>query len=257
MNDLQGMRVVITGAGSGIGRATAELLAARGACLVLSDVKEQAVSELAAELARGQSKAVIPQGCNVRDAADCQHLIDAAVRQLGGLDALVHCAGILRPAGSRPRPLWELDDAEYNAVVGTNLQGTFFMNRAALRILTAQRTGQIINISSTSGQKGRPLDSLYSASKAGVIGLSESIAEEARPFGVRVQVLLPDAVATPLWEQNGPLVPPPPGSLPAGRIAEIIAMCLSLPYDTFLDKLVIAPFRLRKGRGRTSPESSP
>ena len=113
-------------------------------------------------------------------------------------------------------------------------------------------------MSSTSGRKGRPLDSLYSASKAGVIGLSESIAEEVRAFGIRVQVILPDAVDTPLWKQNGPLQPAPPGSLPPERIAQVIALCLSLPADTVCENLVVAPLRLRKLRpAKRSPEEPP
>jgi NAD(P)-dependent dehydrogenase (short-subunit alcohol dehydrogenase family) len=122
--------------------------------------------------------------------------------------------------------------------------------------MIAQRSGQIVNISSTSGRKGRPLDSVYSASKAGMIALSESIAEEVRPFGVRVQVLLPDAVDTPLWQQNGTLPSAPPQSLPAARVAELIGFCLALPPDTICENLVIAPFRSRVGRRAANPARS-
>jgi NAD(P)-dependent dehydrogenase (short-subunit alcohol dehydrogenase family) len=137
-------------------------------------------------------------------------------------------------------------------VVGTNLKGTFLVNRAILQKLLPQRAGQIVNLSSTSGRQGRPLDSVYSASKAGVIGLSESIAEEVRPFGIRVQVILPDAVDTPLWQQNGPLTLPPPGSLPPERVAEVIALCLALPPDMTLENIVIEPFRKRKTKTRAA-----
>jgi 3-oxoacyl-[acyl-carrier protein] reductase len=164
----------------------------------------------------------------------------------------VHCAGILRPPGSRPLPMHELEESEYNAVIDTNLKGTFQVNRAALRTMVKQRSGQIVNVSSTSGRKGRPLDSVYSASKAGVIALSESIAEEVRPFGVRVQLIIPDAVDTPLWEQNGVIAKSPPGALPPQRVAELILFCLSLPADTVCENLVIAPFRTRIGK-RAAP----
>lgn len=250
MESLRGMRVIVTGAASGIGRATAELLAARGARLVLSDLKEQSIR--AAITAIGAADQVTGCACDVRSEADCQRLVATAITSYEGIDALVHCAGILRPPGSRPAPLFDLNEAEYDAVVGTNLKGTFLVNRAVLQQLVAQKSGQIINISSTSGKKGRPLDSLYSASKAGVIALSESIAEEVRPFNVRVQVLLPDAVDTPLWDQNGPLVGAPTGSLSPQRVAEVIALCLALPEDMVLDNLSILPFRLRKARQRGS-----
>jgi NAD(P)-dependent dehydrogenase (short-subunit alcohol dehydrogenase family) len=250
MDPISQMRVIVTGSASGIGRATGELLAARGARLLLTDLKEQAIHEAAGAIRVSTKAEVHGAVCDVRDAADCDHVVNTAQQALGGIDALVHCAGILRPPGGRPAPLFDLEEAEYEAVVGTNLKGTFLMNRAVLRVLVPQRAGQIINISSTSGKRGRPLDSLYSASKAGVIGLSESIAEEVRPFGVRVQVLLPDAVATPLWDQNGPLVGAPAGSLSAERVAEVIALCLSLPPDTVLENVAIMPLRGRKSRGR-------
>jgi NAD(P)-dependent dehydrogenase (short-subunit alcohol dehydrogenase family) len=254
MNPLTGMRVIVTGAASGIGRATARLLVERNAHVIVADLKEQAVAEIAEQLAAVGTSDVAPSVCDVRSAADCDRLVNLARQRFEGIDALVHCAGILRPPGSRPRPLFELEESEYDAVVGANLKGTFLMNRAVLKAMAPSRSGQIINISSTSGKKGRPLDSLYSASKAGVIALSESIAEEVRPFGIRVQVILPDAVATPLWEQNGPLVPAPPGSLPPERIAEVIALCLALPGDMVLDNLVVMPFR-SKTRGRRRAEA--
>lgn len=232
---LIGARVVVTGGASGIGRATVALLASMSAKVLLSDLRPEAVEQAATDLG------VVGEACDVRDAAACNRLIDTAVERLGGLDALVHCAGVLRTPGTRPRPLHELEDDEYDTVIGVNLRGAFLMNRAALRAMLPHKSGQIINISSTSGRQGRPLDSLYSASKAGVIALSESVAEEVRRFGIRVQVLLPDAVDTPLWEQNGPQQSAPAGALDAARIAEVIAMCLALPPDVRLDNLVISP----------------
>ena len=250
------MRVIVTGGASGIGRATVELLVARYARVMLVDLSPERVAATVTELSAKDHPAPIGSSCDVRNADDCDRMAEEADRKLGAIDALVHCAGILRPPGGRPRPLYELDEQEYEAVIGTNLKGTFLVNRAVLRKMLPRKCGQIVNLSSTSGQKGRPLDSLYSASKAGVIGLSESIAEEVRMFGIRVQVILPDAVDTPLWKQNGPLPVAPPGSLPPERVAEVIAMCLSLPPDTTCARLVIEPFRKRKTRNKTSRKSS-
>jgi NAD(P)-dependent dehydrogenase (short-subunit alcohol dehydrogenase family) len=246
------LKVLVTGGASGIGRATAELLVARDARVMVVDLDSERVATTIAELSVPDRPAPIGSSCDVRNADDCERMAEEAEEKLGMIDALVHCAGILRPPGGRPRPLYELEDREYEAVIGTNLKGTFLVNRAVVRKMLPRKCGQIVNLSSTSGQKGRPLDSLYSASKAGVIGLSESLAEEVRTFGIRVQVILPDAVDTPLWKQNGPLPVAPPGSLPPERVAEVIAMCLSLPPDAICGRLVIEPFRNRKTRGRAS-----
>ena len=251
MPPLKDMAVIVTGGASGIGLACADLLLARGAKVLIADLRPDSIDSALSKLAQHQGT-THGVACDVRLAADCDRLIDTAHKRLSGIDALVHCAGILRPPGSRPLPLHELDESEYNAVIDTNLKGTFQVNRAALRLMVKQRSGQIVNVSSTSGKKGRPLDSVYSASKAGVIALSESIAEEVRPFGVRVQLVIPDAVDTPLWEQNGVITKSPPGALPPQRVAELILFCLSLPADTVCENLVIAPFRTRIGK-RTAP----
>lgn len=252
---LTDLRIIVTGAASGIGQAAARILHARGAKLMLADVNPERLEETRCELSALQGHAPLARCCDVSSATSCDELADQAEEGLGGIDALVHCAGILRPPGGRPQPLHLLEEREFDLVVGVNLKGTFLMNRAVLRKMLPRKQGQIINLSSTSGQRGRPLDSIYSASKAGVIGLSESVSEEVRAFGIRVQVILPDAVDTPLWRQNGPMPAPPPGSLPPERVGELIALCLSLPPDATLERIVIQPFR--KGRKQKASAQSP
>jgi NAD(P)-dependent dehydrogenase (short-subunit alcohol dehydrogenase family) len=117
--------------------------------------------------------------------------------------------------------------------------------------MIAQGSGQIVNVSSTSGRQGRALDGAYCASKAGVIGLTESLAEEVRQLGIRVQCVLPDAVETPLWRQNG-AIPPPPDILPPSRVADVIVYLLALPADTVIVNATVAP--LRRGRRRLRRE---
>jgi len=245
---LEGLRVVVTGAASGIGAATAAALAGRGAQVLAVDRSADATERTAAGFAPARGGRVIAHAADVTHADDCDRMIRRAEDDFGGLDALVHSAGVLRPPGGRPRPLADMDDAEYDAVVGTNLRGTFLANRAALRPMLERRAGQIVNLASTSGVRGRPLDALYSASKAGVVALSESIAEEVRPFGVRVQVVLPDAVDTPLWKQNGALGGAPPGALPPQRVADVILFCLALPPGVACDNLVLMPLQSRARR---------
>jgi NAD(P)-dependent dehydrogenase (short-subunit alcohol dehydrogenase family) len=143
---------------------------------------------------------------------------------------------------------------EWGAVIDTNLKGTFLCNRAVLPIMIKQRGGQIINISSTSGLKGRAFDSVYCASKFGIIGLSEALSEEVRQYGIRVHVVLPDAVDTPIWEQNAP-VRAPEDSLSPERIASVITYLVGLPGDTVLENLVIRPLRTRRRKKRGADNS--
>jgi 3-oxoacyl-[acyl-carrier protein] reductase len=138
----------------------------------------------------------------------------------------------------------ELSTEEWDEVLDTNLKGVFLSNRAVLPTMIRQRKGNVINISSTSGRQGRAHDSAYCASKFGVIGLSEAVAEEVRQYGVRVQVVLPDAVDTPIWKQNGPVRPEQ--ALDAQRVADLILYLVNLPEDTIMLSPVIAPFRTRR-----------
>ncbi|MGH8551125.1 MAG: SDR family oxidoreductase [Methylococcales bacterium] len=251
MNTVEKMNIIVTGGASGIGRATAGMLSERGASVMIADRDHARVEEMVLEI-RSRKGSQNIAGCtmDVRLAADCERMMRNAEEQFGELDAVVHCAGILRSKGSRPRPVHDIDETEYDEVMGINLKGTFLVNRAALQTFMPKKRGQIINLSSTSGQKGRPLDGIYSASKAGIIALTESIAEEVRAFGIRVLAIIPDAVDTPLWTQNGGINAAPQGALPAERVAEVILMILSLPPDILCENLVVAPMRLRTHRNQ-------
>jgi NAD(P)-dependent dehydrogenase (short-subunit alcohol dehydrogenase family) len=219
---------IITGAGSGIGLACARRLAADGHHLVLV---EQAIGLVA----------------DVRLEADTRQMAQTALEQFTRIDYLIASAGVLRPGGEL-KTVAETSLDDWRFVVDTNLTGTFLSNQAVLPAMMQQRVGDIINISSVSGRKGQAFDATYCATKFGIIGLSESLAEEVRNFGIRVQTILPDAVDTPLWEQNGPAVMRAPVTLPPERIADVIAFMLNLPRDAYLMNPVVGTFR--SGRRR-------
>jgi len=141
-------------------------------------------------------------------------------------------------------------------VLGTNLRGMFLCNRAVVSSMIQKRRGDIVNLSSVSGREGRAHDAPYCASKFGVIGMSEALAEEVRSYGVRVQLVIPDAVKTPMWDQNGP-VPCPPDALPPERVADLILYMVSLPADTILLGATIAPLRARRRGKRDKSPSEP
>ena len=250
---LAGRVAIVTGGTGGIGRAVTLALARRGCAVAVVDRDRQRIAQVCdsvAGLANEQRVAPRALGLNldVTDEQDMQNMASQVVAALGRIDILVTCAGVLRFPGSSPKPMVQLTEEEWDFVLDVNLKGVFLSNRAVLATMMQQRGGTIINVASTSGQQGRAHDSAYCASKFGVIGLTESLAEEVRPYAIRAQTVLPDAVDTPLWDQNGPIRPE--HALPAERVGELIAFMASLPPDTILVAPVIAPFRSRKRMGK-------
>ncbi len=258
---LEGKIAIVTGGASGIGRATVRSLAALGCGIAVVDRDVERAEEAAREVsATAGSPPARGLGLDVTSEADMERMAAVTLERFGRIDILVASAGILRARGAAPRPVAQTSPAEFDEVVGVNLRGTFLSNRAVLGAMIRQGGGQIVNVSSTSGQRGRALDAAYCASKFGIIGFSESLAEEVRHSRIRVQVILPDAVATPLWNQNGPFGAPPE-ALPPERIGELIAYLVTLPADTVLDRLTVTPFRGRRRKaaaaGRTEGASRP
>jgi 3-oxoacyl-[acyl-carrier protein] reductase len=246
---LDGRVVIVTGGTGGIGRATARAAAVEGASIVAVDVAQPSVDELVEELGR---IAPVPAGhlglaVDIRDEAACEGMAQATLERFGKIDALVACAGILRKRGTPPKPVVKTGLDEWEEVLAVNLRGTFLCNRAVLPSMIARRSGTIINISSVSGLKGRAHDAPYCASKFGVIGLSQSVADEVRSYGIRVQAIMPEAIATPMWDQNHPM-PPPGDALPPERVADLILFMLTQPEDTMLVGPVIAPVGARRRR---------
>jgi NAD(P)-dependent dehydrogenase (short-subunit alcohol dehydrogenase family) len=181
---------------------------------------------------------------DVTSERDMEAMARRTVETFGRIDIFVGCAGILRAPGTLPKPLADLSLSEWELVLQVNLTGTFLSNRAVLPAMIAQKGGTIINLSSTSGRQGRAHDSAYCASKFGVVGLTEALAEEVRHHGIKVQAVLPDAVDTPLWEQNGPIKPEI--ALAPERVADLIVFMAALPPDTILGATVLSPFRGRR-----------
>jgi len=245
---LQNNVAIVTGAGSGIGRACAAALFERGARLVLVEFNGEALKSVVDDFtARGGAERVHAMVLDVRNEQDMKRMARETVERFGRIDHLIASAGILRPGGQL-RTVKDMSLDEWRVVIDTNLTGTFLSNRAVLETMIAQKQGDIINFSSVSGRQGRAFDSAYCATKFGIIGLSESLAEEVTGFGVRVQTVLPDAVDTPLWDQNGPAAMRAPATLPPERVAEFVMFLLELPRDTYLLNPVMAAFKGRRRR---------
>ncbi len=190
--------VVITGAGSGIGRATAERLAAEGAALVLTDVNAEGLEATAATCAE-HGRAVTSLVSDVSDEPSVAEVIATAVAEHGRIDVLCNVAGILQFKDFRLTPL-----EDWNRILGVNLTGTFLMCRDAMPHLLESQ-GNIVNIASTAALAGHPWTSSYSASKGGVLALSLTLAVEFGKLGVRCNAVAPGSIETPI--QNAFEVP--------------------------------------------------
>lgn len=185
---LQGKVALITGAGKGIGRATALALAKEGVSLGLI-ARTQTDLEAVAEDVKAYGVTVAFETADVASYTDVQEAVENLYKTLGKFDILINNAGIAK-FGS----FLELPVEEWEKIVNVNLFGMYYVTREVLPKMIEQESGDIINISSTAGEKGGPVTSAYSASKFGVLGLTESLAMEARKHNVRVTALTPSTV---------------------------------------------------------------
>lgn len=191
--DFDGQVAVVTGGAQGIGGAVADLLAARGARVVIWDMDADLGTKKAQELGKEAFAAEV----NVADWASVESARDATIAKAGQVDVVVNSAGI---AGSNA-PLAEYDVEEFAQIVQINLLGTFHVNRAFVARMRARNYGRIVNIASVAGKEGNPNASAYSASKAGVIGLTKSLGKELADVDVAVNCVTPAAARTRIFEQ--------------------------------------------------------
>ena len=186
---------LVTGAGRGIGRAAAFRLSGQGAYVYLNyQGSKEAAQEAVEEIIRNGGRAEALQ-CNVADFDACAQMIETIIQKSGRLDILVNNAGITKDG-----LLMKMSEEDYDRVLEVNLKGTFNTIRHASRYLLKQRSGRIINITSVSGILGNAGQANYSASKAGVIGLTKSVARELAPRGILVNAVAPGFVQTDMTD---------------------------------------------------------
>lgn len=190
---LDGRVAVVTGAGSGIGRATAALFAREGARVGVVDLREDAAKTTVQEIERAGGQALAIRA-DVARAADVQAAVDATLARWGRLDVMYANAGVPQ----RPTPVDEVDEATLDQILAVNVKGVFLCARAAAAVMKRQRSGVILATGSTSAIRPRPGVQAYTASKGAVHALAASLALELAPFGVRVVAIAPVATETPM-----------------------------------------------------------
>ncbi len=226
MFDLTGKRALVTGASGGIGAEIARVLHGAGAAVALSGTRTEPLEALAAEL--GENAHVTP--CNLSDLAAVDALPKAATEAMGGLDILVNNAGV-----TRDNLFMRMSDEEWDQVIQVNLTAAFRLSRAVLRGMMKARWGRIVGITSIVGVTGNPGQGNYAASKAGMIGMSKSLAYEVASRGITVNCVAPGFIETAMTDklnddQKGKIL----GSIPAGRMgtaAEIASATLYLASE--------------------------
>ena len=223
MFDLTGKSALVTGASGGIGADIARALHSAGAVVALSGTRVEPLEGLAAEL--GERSHVLP--CNLSDAEAVEALPKQAIEAMGALDILVNNAGI-----TRDNLFMRMSDEEWAQVLEVNLTSTMRLCRGALRGMMKSRWGRIINISSIVGATGNPGQGNYAAAKAGMVGMSKSLAYEVASRGVTVNCVAPGFIATPMTDKlNDDQKAAINVKIPAGRMGtpeEIAAAVLYL-----------------------------
>lgn len=192
MFDLTGKSALITGASGGIGGAIAKALHGAGANVGLSGTRTEPLEALAAEL--GERAFVLP--CNLSDAEAVTALPKQAAEAMGSVDILINNAGI-----TRDNIFMRMSEDEWNSVLDVNLTSTFRLCKAVMRPMMKARWGRIVNISSIVGATGNPGQANYAAAKAGMVGMSKSLAYEVASRGITVNAVAPGFIATPMTDK--------------------------------------------------------
>jgi 3-oxoacyl-[acyl-carrier protein] reductase len=192
--NLENKVAIVTGAARGIGKNIAEQLAKAGAHIVVSDVLEEDGLATAKDLESSGRKAIFIKS-NVSDKEEAENLINKTIEKMGQLDILVNNAGI-----TRDNLLMRMSQSEWDSVIAVNLTGAFNCIQAAVRPFMKQRSGRIINIASVVGQMGNAGQANYAASKAGIIGLTKSVAKELATRNVLVNAVAPGFIQTAMTE---------------------------------------------------------
>ncbi len=222
--DLRGRAAIVTGAGSGIGRAIAETLARSGAAVCVSDVNERGAQETAAQIERGGGRAVVSRA-DVRDRDQVRRMVDETVRALGRLDILVNNAGLQHIA-----PVHEFPEEKWDLLIGVMLTGTFLCTKYSLPHMMANRWGRVVNISSIHGLVASPFKSAYISAKHGIIGFTRTLALEVGGHGITANAICPAYVRTPLVE---------------GQIADQARLHGITPQEV-TEKIMLAPAAIKR-----------
>ncbi len=234
--DLAGKAVLVTGGASGLGAALCHMLSSCGADVVVGDLnldKAQTVAALL-EQTSGKTHAI---GFNVGDPVAAERAIDETIERFGKLDVLINNAGT-----DVTCPIEELDYADWDRVIRTNLYGPFLLSKYAAQHMKKQRSGQIVNIASTAAKRAWPNASAYHASKWGLLGLSHALHAELRPHNIKVTAVIAGGMRTPFLLDRFPDIDVSTLQDPA-NVARAVKSVLMLPEQTVIPEVMVLPMQ--------------
>jgi NADP-dependent 3-hydroxy acid dehydrogenase YdfG len=243
-NNIEGKVVVITGASSGNGEATARFLSAQGATVVLGARRVDRLQSLAEELTRSGGKALAVT-TDVTHFDHVKKLVDAAGQTYGRIDVMINNAGLMPHS-----PLERLKIDDWNRMIDVNIKGVLYGIAAALPYMKQQKSGHFINVSSVAGHKVRPGSAVYAATKTAVLVISEGLRQEVKPYNIRTTVISPGALAT---ELPNSITEPDVAenvrkfvqefALPAESFARSVAFAMSQPEEMDVNEILFRPTR--------------
>jgi NAD(P)-dependent dehydrogenase (short-subunit alcohol dehydrogenase family) len=240
MNDqpLQGKVVLVTGAGSGLGEATARAFANAGYSVVCIDINGEAAERVRRDLANQDTKSIALQ-CDVSNAEAVFKRVEAVDAHFGRLDIVVNCAAI-----DHTLSVDEMTIEQWDQVINVNLRGPFLLSKAALPLMRRQHSGHIINVASTAATRAWANASAYHASKWGLVGFSRGLGVEGRADGIRVTTIIPGGMRTHFFdrfaEQHIPM-PEQQNLQDPANVAKVIVFATQVPPESALQEVIITP----------------
>jgi NAD(P)-dependent dehydrogenase (short-subunit alcohol dehydrogenase family) len=230
--ELKGQLAVVTGAARGIGEAISKQLASMGAAVVLAARDKARLEQVAQEITTAGGAAHIAE-LDLLDESSIASLAKVVESQHHRCDILVNNAGI----GLLGKPLIEMSPSDWDKLMGTNLRGPYLMIRALAPLMIAAKSGHIVNISSLAGRNPLPNGAAYSASKWGLNGLTYSVAEELRPYNIRVSVIAPGSVNTDFSQSNKDTAK----KIQPEDVARVVAMLVTQAPQSFVSEVLLRP----------------
>ncbi len=236
--DLRGRVVLVTGAGSGLGEATARAFGRAGCAVACVDLQRDAAERVAGEL-RAADIQSLALPCDVSDADAVFQTVETAVQRFGRIDVAVSCAGVDYVVA-----VDDMSVAQWDRVIGVNLRGPFVLSKAVFPLMKRQGGGDIVNIASTAAVRAWGNAAAYHASKWGLVGFSRGLGVEGRPHGIRVTTIIPAGMRTHWFDrfpEQGIPMPDEKDLQDPANVAETIVFAVRMPVQSVVQELIVTP----------------